>query len=82
MTTQTPVIVGRFSYQDGKVSGPAQYMNERGGARLDLLNGDMPESLEVMLRFAPDCPDKTIRTILVWMQTDFAAWMGEKSMGW
>jgi len=72
MNQQTP----KFSIENKTLTGPADYMAERGSAIVDeILSGQRP-TFDLFLTYSP-----TIETALcVYLQTDYAAWLGEKSL--
>lgn len=66
--------VGRFSYDDeaGTVSGPAEYMREKGNARLADIEAGRDVVFNMTASYSPDI----VTAILVNLQTDFAGWVG------
>ena len=67
-------IVGRFRYEDGKLYGPEAYMLEQGNKKLDNILAGNDALFNQSAHYSPDI----VTAILVWMQTDFAAWKGYK----
>jgi hypothetical protein len=71
-----PKTVGRFSIDGTRISGPAEYMRERGDARLHKLLAGQDALFNACAHWSPD----TETAILVWLQTDFAAWLGMRDL--
>jgi hypothetical protein len=72
--------VGRFALEDGVVSGPAEYMRERGDARLREIEAGRDSVFNAGLQFGSPNVETAI---LVSLQTDYAGWLGQKQMeGW
>ena len=69
-------IVGKFKYADGKLSGPESYMLEQGNKKLDSVLAGNDALFNQSAHYSPDL----ITAILVWMQTDYAAWKGYKEV--
>ena len=69
--------VGRFTFsaEDGTVSGPAEYMRERGKARIAQIERGGSEADRRIIAYAPD----VVTGILVVLQTDWAGYIGYKS---
>ncbi len=69
--------VGRFIYEDGTLTGPAEYMRERGDARLaKIVAGE-----DVVFNFgAMSGRGDTITLVLVSLQTDYAGWLGTREL--
>jgi len=76
MTTFT---AKNFSIENGTLSGPADYMTERGNAKIDeILAGKIP-SFSIFLENTPTVE----QALVVWLQTDYAAYLGDKQLaGW
>ena len=66
--------VGKFTYAEGKLTGPRDYMIEQGNAKLDQILAGKDATFNHSAHHSPDI----VTAILVWMQTDFAAWRGYK----
>lgn len=82
------VEVGRFVYENGTVSGPAEYMKERGFDRLRKIEAGDDVVVRVAMGGEPypgswigrretGCPNVET-AVLVSLQTDYAAWAGAK----
>ena len=68
--------VGKFTIDKGVLSGPAEYMKEQGGAKLEKILAGTDVVFNASLTHSPD-----IETgILVAMQTDYAGWLGDKEL--
>ncbi len=75
MTKKT--TVGEFTFADGVVSGPAEYMRERGSERLDRILRDDDAVFNAGARLG----GKSAETlVLVSLQTDYAGWKGLRSL--
>lgn len=84
------ITVGRFTYEDGVVTGPADYMKERGNARLRSIEAGTDVVFNVGMGLDPypgswlkvDGPQSpnAETAILVSLQTDYAGYLGEKQM--
>ena len=66
----------KFRIENDTLTGPADYMAERGNAVVDeILSGKRP-TFDLFLTYSP-----TPETALcVYLQTDYASWLGEKSL--
>lgn len=75
------LTAGRFTYDPAtqQVAGPAQYVRERGSAKLDAMLAGTEAGFNAMLNVAPLGTD-TVMIVLVALQTDFAGWMGMKQL--
>jgi hypothetical protein len=60
----------------GTFSGPKQYMEEQGNNRLDQILTGEHTLFNQMSHLSPD-PETAI---LVWMQTDYAEWLGAQQV--
>lgn len=69
------ITVGRFEYEDGAISGPAEYMNEKGNAKLDGILAGTDVVFNMSAGYSPNIET----AVLVAMQTDFAGWHGSRS---
>lgn len=69
--------VGAFTYADGTVTGPAEYMDERGEARLAKMLAGEDTVFNAGVRFHGG---DTATLVLVSLQTDFAAWKGMREL--
>ena len=67
---------GRFHIENGMIYGPATYMEEQGNARLERLLSGNDEVMNRVLMYQPDIE----MAVLVLMQTDYAAWAGEREV--
>lgn len=71
------IEVGEFSCEGGTITGPKDYMEERGSARLErILDGD-DAVFNAGCQFGGGSPE---RLVLVSLQTDFAAWKGTRAL--
>ena len=71
--------VGRFSLEGGVLSGPAQYMEEQGNAKLDKILAGKDTVFNMTAHLSPNAET----AVLVALQTDFAGWLGMKEVeGW
>ncbi len=72
-------VVGRFELEDGILSGPAQYMKERGDALVDAICAGEDVIFNTTAHLSPDVET----AVLVRLQTDYAGWLGIKQVeGW
>jgi hypothetical protein len=69
-------VVGQFVIENGVLTGPAQYMHERGNSKLAEIESGMDCVFNASLEHSPDVETG----ILVAMQTDYAAWLGAKEL--
>ena len=68
--------VGKFTLDNGVLSGPAEYMQEQGSAKLDRILAGTDNVFNASLVHSTD-----IETgILVALQTDYAGWLGMKEL--
>ena len=69
---EAAVTVGRFTFQNGTLSGPQEYMRERGNTLADrIVAGDDPMfNMTAHLSPTVEC------ALLVRLQTDYAGWLG------
>lgn len=74
--TQQTTTVGQFTIENGELSGPADYMCERGKARLESILAGNDPVFNMGLRHSPS-PETAM---LVSLQTDFAGWKGERQL--
>ena len=72
-------VIGHFTFEDGILCGPRDYMEEQGNALLDkILAGDDP-----IFNLTKDQSPDVETAILVRLQTDYAGWLGLKQAeGW
>lgn len=66
--------VGAFLIENGALSGPKQYMNEQGSAKLEHILAGEDVVFNTSLLYSPDAATG----LLVAMQTDYAGWLGRK----
>lgn len=73
------IVVGHFTYEDGILLGPRDYMLEQGNALLDkILTGE-----DTIFNMTKDQSPDVETAILVRLQTDYAGWLGIKqAQGW
>lgn len=75
----TAIIVGRFTYEEGILLGPRDYMLEQGNALLDKILAGGDAIFNMTNAQSPDIE----RAILVRLQTDYAGWLGlGQTEGW
>lgn len=72
-------VVGRFTYEDGILLGPRDYVLEQGNTLLDkILAGE-----DTIFNMTNDQSPDIETAILVRLQTDYAGWLGLKQVeGW
>lgn len=70
--------VGEFTYADGVVSGPAEYMRERGNDRIERILAGTCSAFAAGVRFGAGVDTATL--VLTSLQTDYAGWKGLRSM--
>lgn len=68
--------VGRFSIEGSTFTGPQEYMAEQGNARLERILSGNDSLFNATAYLSPDLET----AILVWMQTDYAAWAGAREL--
>lgn len=68
--------VGEFTLENGTVSGPAEYMRERGNERLERIMSGTDTVFNFGCRQSPNVET----AVLVSLQTDYAAWRGTKAL--
>ena len=72
-------VVGQFTYEEGILLGPRDYMLEQGNALLDKVLAGEDSVLNMTMTQSPDIET----AILVRLQTDYAGWLGLKQAeGW
>ena len=71
-------IVGEFTYADGVVSGPAEYMRERGNDRIERILEGSCSVFNAGARFSAGVGVATL--VLTSLQTDYAAWKGLQAL--
>ena len=65
--------VGEFTYENGTVSGPAQYMTEKGNAKVE----DILAGRSAVFNYGVGLPGANpAQLVLVALQTDYAGWRG------
>lgn len=67
-------VVGRFTYEDGILCGPRDYMEEQGNALLDKVLAGEDTIFNITKDQSPDIET----AILVRLQIDYAGWLGLK----
>lgn len=72
-------VVGQFTYEEGILCGPRDYMEEEGNALLDkILAGE-----DTIFNMTKDQSPDIETAILVRLQTAYAGWLGLKqAVGW
>ena len=69
--------IGAFTlYDNGSFTAPAQYMAERGDARLARIEKGEDELFNHTAHLSPD----PATAVLVWLQTDYAGWIGTREL--
>lgn len=68
--------VGAFTIENDVLSGPKQYMEERGNAKLERMLAGEDVVFNTSLLHSPD----TATGVLVALQTDYAGWLGQKEL--
>ncbi len=73
-----PVEAGAFSWdpETGQVTGPAAYMQERGSTRLRAIEAGK----DVVFNHGAADDRDPVATVLVSLQTDYAAWLGARNL--
>lgn len=75
----TKKTVGRFSFEDGVVTGPAAFMDAEGTAYMREMEAGTSLGFNTMLACAP--ADADIETlVLVALQTRYAGWKGVQDL--
>ncbi len=69
--------VGHFIYDNGVVSGPAEYMREQGSAKLRDIEAGNSAVVNYGLMHGKGSVEQLV---LVALQTDYAGWRGTKSL--
>lgn len=77
MSENTTTTVGPFAMKDGVVTGPADYMRERGSERLDRITRGEDHVFNAGCRFS-DSSAETL--VLVSLNTDYGAWKGAREL--
>lgn len=72
----TTITVGKFTLEGNDISGPASYMEERGFALLDRIDAGQDLTFNRTAHLSPSVE----MAILVRLQTDFSAWLGEREL--
>ena len=68
--------IGKFQWDGKAIYGPAEYMQERGHAKLDeILSGSA-----VAFNLCADRSPNIETAILVALQTDYAGWVGIRNL--
>jgi hypothetical protein len=70
--------VGRFKYEGGQISGPAEYMNGAGDVKLEKILSGNDLAYNTMIVASPGTDPVTM--ILTALQTDFAGWLGQREL--
>jgi len=73
--------VGAFTYEAGKVSGPSEYMNEQGSAKLEEIQSGKSAVFNFGCTRCKGTEVELARLVLVTLQTDYAGWRGMKTLG-
>ena len=68
------IVVGQFTYEDGILLGPRDYMQEQGNTLLDRILAGEDTIFNMTKGQSPDIET----AILVRLQTDYAGWLGLK----
>ncbi len=83
-------VVGQFTYEDGILCGPRDYLLEQGNALLDKVFAGEDTIFNLTKAQSPDIESATPASaitagadVLVRLQTDYAGWLGLKqAAGW
>jgi hypothetical protein len=67
-------VVGQFTYEEGILCGPRDYMEEQGNALLDKILAAEDTIFNMTKDQSPDIET----AILARLQTDYAGWLGLK----
>lgn len=67
---------GRFRLTGNTIKGPAAYMNERGNGLIDRIVSSQDTMFNMTAHLSPSAG----MAVLVRLQTDYAAWVGERQM--
>jgi len=78
MVTDIPdeKTVGRFTYKGGAITGPAQYLEDRGIALLETIKAGQDPVFNKTWHKSPDI----ITALLVRLQNDYTGWHGVMEM--
>jgi len=78
MTDSTTITVGAFTYnrETGEVSGPEEYMRERGFARIARIEAGQDVVFNMGCTRSPNVET----AVLVSLQTDYAGWKGTRQL--
>ena len=70
--------VGKFTYDPNtkEIAGPKAYMEAQGFALLDKINRGEHKLLNETAHLSPN----PVTAVLVWLQTDYADWLGMKGL--
>jgi hypothetical protein len=68
------IEVGAFVYENGSISGPADYMREQGFSRIKLIEGGFDHVFNYGVS-SGESPSVEV-AMLVSLQTDYAGWKG------
>lgn len=66
--------VGQFEIEDGTLTGPKQYLEEQGDAKVARMLSGNDAGFNAMCMARPDADVEAI--FLVALQTDYAGWLG------
>ncbi len=70
---------GRFTIDDDSITGPGDYMQEQGNAKLDHILAGNDTAFNMTCHLSPSIEI----AICVALQTDYAGWLGFRQMeGW
>ena len=67
---------GRFTIEGDSITGPGDYMNEQGNAKLDKILAGNDTVFNMCVGYSPNIEV----AICVALQTDYAGWLGFKEM--
>ncbi len=71
-----PLTCGRFSLDGDTLTGPAEYMTERGNALVDAIVAGQDTTFNLTAHLSPSVE----MAVLVRLQTDFAGWLGQRQL--
>lgn len=78
MPATNEITVGKFTFdrKTGVVSGPKEYMEERGSARIRSIE----DGQDVVFNFGVTSAPDVFTAVLVSLQTDYASWRGARQL--
>jgi len=70
------IVIGKFSLDGNELNGPGSYMEERGFALIDRIEAGQDQTFNLTCHLSPSVEV----AVLVRLQTDYAAWLGEREL--